>query len=220
MGDQQQEESSTAPEVESEVISAEGEVVSVEEEAQSAIEIRLAEAEQKVAEYMDGWQRCQATFSNYRKRTEAEQANLRKAANAGILTRLLSVVDDFQRAFQAVPGDLAGNAWVEGIALIQRKAHSILESEEVMPIELKPGDTFDPMYHQAILHQEAPGFEEGQIVAEVSKGYILGDRILRPSTVVVAKATAQAPATAAEEKKAEAPAHTEQSADEPAAPEQ
>ncbi|MBN2005691.1 MAG: nucleotide exchange factor GrpE [Anaerolineae bacterium] len=194
MEENRQEETATNPEEEPEVISVEGEVVSTEEESQGSVETQLAEAEQKVAEYMDGWQRCQATFSNYRKRTEAEQVNLRKLANAGLLTRLLSILDDFERAFQAIPAEFAGNAWVEGITLIQRKAQSILDVEEVTQIEIKPGDVFDPMYHQAILHQEVPGFEDGQIVAEVSKGYMLGDRVLRPSTVVVAKATSLVPA--------------------------
>lgn len=220
MGDNHQEESTATPEAEPEIISVEGEVIAAEEGVQTTLTTRLSEAEQKVAEYMDGWQRCQATFSNYRKRTEAEQANLRKAANAGLLTRLLSVVDDFQRAFQAMPSEFVGNAWVEGVTLIQRKAQSILEAEEVTPIEIKPGDTFDPMYHQAILHQEVPGFEDGQIVAEVSKGYILGDRVLRPSMVVVAKATSMVPVNAAKEEKMEAPANTEKPADESSAPEQ
>ncbi len=220
MGDNHQEESTATPEAEPEIISVEGEVIAAEEGAQATLATRLSEAEQKIAEYMDGWQRCQATFSNYRKRTEAEQANLRKAANAGLLTRLLSVVDDFQRAFQAMPAEFVGNTWVEGVTLIQRKAQSILEAEEVTPIEIKPGDAFDPMYHQAILHQEVPGFEDGQIVAEVSKGYILGDRVLRPSTVVVAKATSMVPVNAAKEEKMEAPANTEKPADDSSAPEQ
>ncbi len=158
------------------------------------LESRLAEAERKAAENLENFQRSQAAFANFRKRAEAEQMTMRKVANAALLTRLLPVLDDFRRAFQALPAELQGNAWVEGVALIQRKVAAILEVEEVKLIVVKPGDSFDPLFHQAILHQEVAGYEEGQIITEVEQGYILGDRVLRPSMVVVAKAPAQAPA--------------------------
>lgn len=169
---------------------APSEEVSSEEQERRALEAQLAEAEQKVAEYMDGWQRCQATFANYRKRTEAEQANLRQAANAALLGRFLPIVDDFQRAFQSIPDELAENSWFEGITLIQRKVLSLLETEGVTEIALQAGDLFDPMYHQAVFHQETAEFEDGQVVTEVGKGYMLGERVLRHSMVVVAKSTA------------------------------
>ncbi len=161
------------------------------DETVSALEERLAEAESKAAEYLDGWQRTQATFANYRKRTEAEQAHWRSAANANLLARLIPVLDDFQRAFDALPAEFQGHSWLSGISLIQRKVRAILDSESVTAIELNPGDPFDPLYHQAIVYQEVEGFSDGQVVAEVEKGYILGDRVLRPSMVVVAKSPAK-----------------------------
>jgi molecular chaperone GrpE len=161
-------------------------------ETLGCLEAELAEANKKAAEYLDGWQRSQATFANFRKRTEAEQVTWRSAANAGLLSRLLPVADDFVRAFQVVPEEFEGHSWLGGITLIQRKVASILESENVKPIELDIGDTFDPLYHQAVFYQEVDGFEEGQIVAEVERGYILGERVLRPSSVVVAKAPVKA----------------------------
>ncbi len=173
------------------------EAVSVEDELRERIaqlEAQLADAESKAAEYLDGLQRSQAAFANYRKRTEAEQVTWRSVANAALLTRLLPVLDDFERAFQVLPPDFARQAWLEGITLIQRKLLGILEAENVQPIQAQPGHTFDPLYHQALLHQEAEGFEEGQIVAVVERGYMLGERVLRPASVVVAKAPAVAPA--------------------------
>jgi len=158
------------------------------------LEAQLADVEQKAAEYLDGLQRSQAAFANYRKRTEAEQVSWRSVANAALLTRLLPVLDDFERAFQALPAEFAGHAWLEGITLIRRKLAGILEAENVRPIQVQPGDTFDPLYHNALLHQEMPGFAEGQIIAEVERGYLLGERVLRPTSVVVAKAPAVAPA--------------------------
>jgi len=168
------------------------------EEKLQHLEAQLAEAEQKAAEYLDGLQRSQASFANYRKRTEAEQVSWRSVANAALLSRFLPVLDDFDRAFQALPQDLAEHPWLGGIKLIQRKIAGILEAENVTPIQLQPGDAFDPLYHQAILYQEIPGFEDGQIVAEVEHGYILGERVLRPASVVVAKVPPRAPAPAPE----------------------
>jgi molecular chaperone GrpE len=152
------------------------------------LESRLTETEKRAAENLDNFQRSQAAFANFRKRTEAEQMTMRKVANAALLTRLLPVADDFRRAFQVLPAELQGSPWVEGIALIQRKVAAILEVEDVKVIAVKPGDSFDPLFHQAILHQELAGYTEGQIITEVEQGYILGERVLRPSMVIVAKA--------------------------------
>jgi molecular chaperone GrpE len=151
------------------------------------IEAKLDEAEAQAAEYLDGWKRAQASFANFRKRTESEQAQWRSAANAQLLSRLLPVLDDFKRAFDAIPEEDQDNPWLSGIRLVQRKISSILESENVQPIEVAPHDTFDPNFHEAVLYQEVEGFDEGEIVAEVETGYLLEKRILRPSVVVVAK---------------------------------
>ncbi len=167
------------------------------EEELAEVEANLAEAEQKAAEYLDGWQRAQAAFANFRKRTEAEQSHWRSTANAQLLSRLLPVVEDFKRAFEAIPDADKDDPWLEGVRLVQRKLKAILDSESVTPIELSPGDTFDPNIHEAVLYQEVEGFGEGEVVAEVETGYMLGTRVLRPSLVVVAKGPA-APASPAE----------------------
>jgi len=172
------------------------------DENMTALEEQLADAENKAGEYLDGWQRAQASFANYRKRTEAEQAHWRSAANANLLVRLLPVLDDFQRAFDALPTEFEGHSWLSGITLIQRKVRAILDSESVTAIELKSGDPFDPLYHQAVVYQEVDGFDDGQVVAEVEKGYILGERVLRPSMVVVAKASVSAKLTEVEKQQA------------------
>jgi molecular chaperone GrpE len=176
----------------SEVGELPSEELSLEEKLEQ-LEAQLAEAEQKAAEYLDGLQRSQASFANYRKRNETEQLSWRSVANAALLSRLLPVLDDFERAFQALPKEFEGHPWLSGITLIQRKVAGILEAENVKPIEVQPGDEFDPLYHQAVLCQEVPDFEDGQIVAEIERGYILGERVLRPSSVVVAKVPPRAP---------------------------
>jgi molecular chaperone GrpE len=161
------------------------------EEKLAEAEAKLAEVEAQAAEYKDGWQRTQASFANFRKRTEAERANWRSNANAQLLARLLPILDDFKRAFDAVPEAIEDNGWLDGIQLIRRKVRAILDTENVTPIELEPGDPFDPQYHEAVLHQEVEGFDDGEVVAVVESGYMLGNRVLRPAMVVVAKAPAK-----------------------------
>ncbi len=181
----------STPETADELPESEAEDVSEDEtlEGQLAeLETRLAEAEQKTAEYLDGWQRAQAAFANFRKRNEMEQAQWRSMANERLLLRLLPVLDDFKRAFEVVPDEYKGAPWLDGIRLIERKVYSVIESENAKAIELEPGDDFDPNLHEAVLYQEVDGFAEGEIVTEIETGYLLGDRVLRPALVVVAKA--------------------------------
>jgi molecular chaperone GrpE len=152
----------------------------------TALRQELEEQEAKAAEYLDGWQRARAEFANYKKRIEKEQEDMIKSANGAFIAKLLPVMDDFERAFQTLPFDLMGMTWLEGIALIQRKLQVLLEQEGVTVIEAE-GQMFDPTLHQAVTHEESEEHEEGQIIGEVQKGYKIGDKVLRPSLVRVAK---------------------------------
>ncbi len=172
------------------------------------LEAALDEAEQRAAENFAGWQRCQASFDNFRKRADAERQNLRATVKADLLTRLLPVLDDFARAMKNVPEEVENLSWIEGVTLIQRKLQRLLDSEGVTPLEVSPGDDFDPKYHEAIFYYEKEGFEEGQIVEETEQGYVMGTRVLRPSKVVVAKAPLP-PAAPEEEEKTPAPQEQE-----------
>jgi molecular chaperone GrpE len=151
----------------------------------------LEKANAQASEYLDGWQRAQAEFSNYKKRQEAERAQVMALANATLLRKLLPVVDDFERALETLPTNLSQLTWCEGLLLIRHKLGAILESEGVKPIE-SDGQAFDPRYHEAVTYEAAPGFAEGQIIGEVQRGYTLGERVLRPALVRVAKAPAVA----------------------------
>jgi molecular chaperone GrpE len=152
----------------------------------TALRQEFEEQKAKAAEYLDGWQRARAEFANYKKRIEKEQEDMIKSANGAFITRLLPVMDDFERAFQTLPLDLMGMTWLEGITLIQRKLQMLLAQEGVTVIETE-GRLFDPTLHQAVTHEESEEHEEGQIIGEVQKGYKMGDRVLRPSLVRVAK---------------------------------
>jgi molecular chaperone GrpE len=152
-----------------------------------ALEKELEEAKSQAAEYLDGWQRAQAEFSNYKKRQEAERGQVQALMTMGVLRKILPLIDDFERALKTLPEDLSQLTWCEGVLLIKAKLDAILESEGVRPIETK-GQTFDPLYHEAVTYEEAENYEEGQIIGEVQRGYMLGERVLRPALVQVAKA--------------------------------
>lgn len=147
----------------------------------------LEEARSEADEYLDGWRRAQAEFSNYKKRQRNEQSKVRELANASLLRKLLPVLDDFQRAIVTMPDVLEKLSWTHGLLMVGRKLEATLETEGVEPIETQ-GESFDPNYHEAVTHEGMPGYEEGQIIAEVQKGYTLGDRVLRPALVRVARA--------------------------------
>jgi molecular chaperone GrpE len=172
----------------------EEETPAVAEEADELVRLQeeLEEVQAQAAEYLDGWQRAQAEFANYKKRQESERGQMMTLANASLLRKLLPIVDDFERAAATLPANLSQMTWCEGLFLIKHKLGAILESEGVKPIETE-GQTFDPRYHEAVTYEEIAGYEEGQIIGEAQKGYTLGERVLRPALVRVARAPAEQP---------------------------
>ena len=146
----------------------------------------LEEAKAQAAEYLDGWQRARAEFANYKKRNEQERQELFKLANSTLIARLLPIFDDFERAFQTLPSNLLSLTWIDGVALIYRRLQAILDGEGLTPMETE-GQSFDPLVHEAVTYEESAEHQEGQIIGEVQRGYKLGDRVLRPALVRVAK---------------------------------
>ncbi len=153
----------------------------------AALQKELQEAKAKADEYLDGWQRARAEFANYKKRQEQQNADLRAFATMDLVRKLLPIQDDFERAAKTLPEGISHMTWIEGVMLIHRKLKLILESEGVKEIEVKRNDPFDPMLHEAISHDEAEGVESGHVIEEVQKGYKIGERVIRPSLVRVAK---------------------------------
>ena len=149
-----------------------------------------AEEQRRKAEtYLDLAQRSQADFLNYKRRTEQDRERLVKDANADLLTQLLPVLDDLQRAVANVPGDLAGNSWAAGIGLIGQKLTQILDRQGLQSIG-EEGEAFDPRIHEAVAYQEHPNYGEGQVAQVYRAGYRLNERVLRPAQVVVARGQA------------------------------
>jgi molecular chaperone GrpE len=144
----------------------------------------LDEARAREAEYLDGWQRARAELANARKRFQRDQEQAYSNAAGQVLLRLLPIVDDFERALSTLPAELAGQPWVDGIALMYRKLQHLLEAEGVSPIEAE-GQAFDPAAHQAVTHEPSDDVPEGHVIGQVQRGYRLGDRVLRPAVVRV-----------------------------------
>ena len=128
------------------------------------LEAELAEVKTRAAEYLDGWQRARADMANYRRRTEAERATLVSTANSRLLTRLLPVLDDFERAFETLPADLRNLTWIQGMGMIYRKLQITIEGEGATPIDAV-GQPFDPNVHDAIMQEESNDYPAGTVVA-------------------------------------------------------
>jgi molecular chaperone GrpE len=137
-------------------------------------------------DYYDQLLRKSAEFDNYRKRVDRERQTLADAAAAGMLEELLPLVDDLERALKVEPGAEANDAYRKGVELIHRQLLEILRKRGVRPLDALGAD-FDPYYHQAVAHDPADGRREGEVIEEFRRGYMLGDRLLRPSMVKVAK---------------------------------
>ncbi len=150
------------------------------------------EARRQGDEYLAGLQRERAEFLNYRRRAAEEREQSLGLASESLLLKVVALADDFDRAIEAMPGelrssdDLRANAWSEGIVAIDRKLRSLLESEGVRVMEAM-GRTFDPREHEAVANVPGTGRPEGEVVAEVQRGYRLRDRVLRPALVAVAQ---------------------------------
>lgn len=146
----------------------------------------LAESQAKADEYLAGLQRERAEFLNYKRRTAEEREQMLGLAGEDLIRKVLAVADDFDRAIEARPRDLADDSWAQGIEAIDRKLGQLLESEGVSPIAAAPGMQFDPRDHDAVVHVPSTGRAEGEIVDELRRGYRLRDRVLRPALVAVA----------------------------------
>ena len=144
---------------------------------------QLEDAEAKLAESVQGWQRAAADFQNYKKRIERDNEMMYASMKGDIIKKVLPALDDLERALQNRPAD---DAWANGIELITRKLQNILNSEGLKRIEAEDM-AFDPNFHEAISHEHNEDFESGHVIAVVQNGYMLGERVIRPALVRVAQ---------------------------------
>ena len=152
----------------------------------AATEVEPSELQRQRDDFYDRLLRKTAEFDNYRKRTERDRQALNEAAAASILEELLPLIDDLERALKAETGSEGAEAYRRGVELIHKQLGEVLRKRGVRAIEAVGAD-FDPHYHQAVVYEPAEGKREGEVIEEFRRGYMLGERLLRPSMVKVAK---------------------------------
>ncbi|MBK9123466.1 MAG: nucleotide exchange factor GrpE [Chloroflexi bacterium] len=161
-------------------------VETVDAEAKAEVSPEVAVLLAKIEEYKDGWQRERAEFANYKRRVEREQAEVRQRGVHDAVARVLPIIDDFERAMQFVPEEFKENPWLNGIDLLLSKFDKFLTESNVEKID-PTGEPFDPTRHEAIGLEDTDEVESGLVSTTLQKGYISGDRVLRPALVRVAK---------------------------------
>jgi molecular chaperone GrpE len=147
---------------------------------------KIDELQNQVDQFSDGWQRERAEFANYRKRAARDEEFHRQTSRIDILRKYLDVHDDIDLAIKNMPDHIKDDPWSNGIQLIQQKLANVLTSEGLEPITAEDNE-FDPNVHEAISLEEHPEFESGKIIEIVQQGYKIGERVVRPSRVRVAK---------------------------------
>lgn len=139
-------------------------------------------------DYLDGWKRCQADFENYKKEQTEKYKDLVRYAAENIVLQVLPVLDNFHASTGHIPEDRKESPWVQGIMYIQKQLEGVLADNGIQEIGAKPGDGFDPRFHEAVREGEIEAEEkkqENKIKKVIQKGYKIGDKIIRPAKVVV-----------------------------------
>lgn len=152
--------------------------------ASDGMQARLQQLEQEAGSFKDQYLRTAADLKNFKRRTEEERSTLIRNATAGLIMKLLPILDDFDLAMQHVSPEVAESPWFNGLQGVQRKLQLVLEGEGVKPIEAQ-GQPFDPNFHEAVMHEDAGPEQAGKVTADLRKGYTLHDKVIRPSMVKV-----------------------------------
>ncbi len=151
-------------------------------DAGASAELEKLRAESE--EYQQRLLRTQADFDNFRRRTVKEKEELGKYASAKLITELLPVIDNFERALSSAGESTDASSYTKGVEMIFRQLEGVLKAEGLTPMEAE-GQPFNPEFHQAIMQVESDEHEEGVVVEVVQKGYLLKDKVLRPAMVKV-----------------------------------
>jgi molecular chaperone GrpE len=151
-----------------------------------ALQTQADAARAQADEYLTALQRERAEFLNFKRRTEEERQRALGLAAEDLIRKVLMLADDFDLAIEQRPDSIAADPWFVGVAAIDRKLRSLLESEGVTTIAAEPGMPFDPREHDAIANVPGSGRAEGEIVEQIRRGYRLRDRVIRPALVAVA----------------------------------
>ncbi|GGG25472.1 nucleotide exchange factor GrpE [Pontibacter amylolyticus] len=144
------------------------------------------QAEAELAEMKDKYIRLMAEFENFRRRTNKERLDLLKTANEDLMSELLPVLDDMERARQSMEATREIDALLQGLELVFHKLKHVTQLKGLKPIEVKTGDEFDSDFHEAVTQTPAPSEElKGKIVDVIEKGYTLNEKVIRFAKVII-----------------------------------
>ena len=183
----QQEESEIVENSEKECELQEEQAAASDGDEAAGIREELEEALREKDQFRTMALRAQADLTNFKRRASEEQQEVRRTANTGLLLKVLSVMDDLERALALVPEDAVAEGWLDGLKLIKRNLDHLLDSEGVRRIDAY-GKPFAPWEHEAVTYEEAADCDADTVVRVVREGYTLQNRVLRAAQVVVSKA--------------------------------
>lgn len=163
--------------------------VGVVESELEQLQAELQKAQETAQFAQDQYLRTLADMDNLRKRTQREKEELGKFANENILRDILPVVDNLERALEHAEQAHTGEGLVEGVQMTLEQFSQVLKKFGVVPVD-SLGQPFDPALHQAMGQMETADFPSNSVAQEMQKGYVLNERLLRPSMVMIAKAPA------------------------------
>ena len=173
--------------IEPESIPLDEKIINGEEDPIKELEAKLEAKEKEAVETYDRLLRASAEFDNYKKRSSREMEEFRKFANQSLIKEMLSVVDNLELAMnstndhKAIDKDL-----LQGLEMTHSEILKVFERFNVKPIDAK-GQPFDPTFHEAVMQEETNDSPKNTVINELQRGYMIHDRLLRPSMVVVAK---------------------------------
>jgi molecular chaperone GrpE len=163
---------------------------------ETAVQERVGAEQAKTEDAVQRLARTQADFANYKRRNEQEREQQARYATLLLVSEMLPVLDNLDRALTTVPESVTGLPWTDGLLLVDRQLRATLEKQGLQPI-VAVGQHFDPMHHEAIIHEESTEHADDEVIAELRRGYMLHDKVVRPTLVKVAKHIE--PATSASE---------------------
>lgn len=159
-----------------------------EEKLTDNTEEKIADLEAQVKEWHDKFLRKAAEFENYKRRTENDQFNLINYAAESFITKLLPVIDDFERSLQHIDDDNNVDAVKEGIKLVYEKLLKVLDEQGVKKMKVK-GEPFNVDYHDALMQRQDDSVPPHTILEEIEKGYVYRDKVIRHAKVIVSEET-------------------------------
>ena len=174
-------------ETEPEATTPDEQIINDEVDPVKDLEAKLEAKEKEAGETYDRLLRVSAEFDNYKKRSSREMEEFRKFANQSLIKEMLSVVDNLELAMNSTNGHKAiDKDLLQGLEMTHREILKVFEKFNVKPIDAK-GQPFDPTFHEAVMQEETNDCAKNTVINEMQRGYMIHDRLLRPSMVVVAK---------------------------------